>query len=96
MNGQTLAVSNNWLDGDLTTSGVVSTITAGSTGLLQGGLTTYQCYPSYYYWTTPALRPIRLAMSEVERLRKAAKADEKLKAILAKFTSQIEVIVDFD
>jgi hypothetical protein len=95
MNGTTLAVSNNWLDGDTTSSGVVTTMTSGGTGLCSG-ITYYKTYPSYYYWTTPAPRPIRLAMSEVERLRKAAKADEKLKAILAKFTSQIEVIVDFD
>jgi hypothetical protein len=35
-------------------------------------------------------------MSEIERLRKAAKADEKLKAILQKFTAQIEITVDFE
>jgi hypothetical protein len=35
-------------------------------------------------------------MSEVERLRRAAKADDKLKAILQKFTGQIEITVDFE
>jgi hypothetical protein len=45
--------------------------------------------------SSPA-RPIKLTLSEVERLRKAAKADPKVKEILAKFTSQIEITVDFE
>lgn len=51
---------------------------------------------SYPYWNVPISRPIKLTLSEIERLRKAAKADDKLKAILAKFTGQIEITVDFE
>ncbi len=55
----------------------------------------------YPYWTYPVYvsspsRPIKLTLSEVERLRRAAKADAKLKEILSKFTSQIEITVDFE
>lgn len=53
-------------------------------------------YPWYYVYNSPAPRPIKLTMSEVDRLRKAAKTDDKLKAILSKFTEQIEIVVDFD
>lgn len=111
MNGQTLALNNSWLDmaimnggiqtvGTMTTSNNASYSGAGGMGQLNSlgcyPTTPNYSYPSYYYWTTPAPRPIKLAMSEIERLRKAAKADDKLKAILAKFTGQIEIVVDFD
>lgn len=49
----------------------------------------------WYYQPFTAHCPIKLSMSEVEKLRQAAKRDAKLKAILEKFTDQIEVIVDF-
>jgi hypothetical protein len=53
-------------------------------------------WPYYPVYTASPARPIKLKMSEVERLRKAAKDDSKLKAILNKFTTQIEIEVDFD
>jgi len=95
------ALNNNWL-GD--SSAMVGNLTSGSfttSNCIQttGYAPSYSCYQStwYYpvYYSLPA-RPIKLAMSEVERLRKAAKADPKLKDILQKFTDQIEIIVDFD
>ncbi len=99
MNGQSLAVSNEWLNDlvpDTSTHTVSSSLTVGDTFTLGNGCYQTCVYPSYYYWTTPAPRPIKLTMSEVERLRKAARADGKLKSILAKFTDQIEVVVDFE
>ena len=65
---------------------------------------TYGCGQTYGYgypWAYPVYvssptRPIKLTLSEIDRLRKAAKADDKLKTILAKFTSQIEITVDFE
>lgn len=55
-------------------------------------------WPNAQYWyctPVPDHRPIKLGMSEVEKLRSAAKRDAKLKKILEKFTDQIEVVVDF-
>jgi hypothetical protein len=64
----------------------------------QGGL----CYNGLYYpWYTPyvwnvtAPVKIRLKLSEVERLREAARGDEALRATLQKFTAHIEIEVDF-
>jgi hypothetical protein len=93
MTNQMLACSDCWLDG-------------GNTAL---PLTTYQLpnyslgqinywpYAGYYpvYVSSPA-RPIKLLLSEIEQLRKAAKNDSRLKAILQKFTTQIEIAVDFE
>jgi hypothetical protein len=87
--GSTLAVTSNWLD-----------VTPSSDGELTIGSTEFSgsyCYWPYYpVYATSVARPIKLTMSEVERLRKAAKADEKLKSILKKFTQQIEITVDFE
>lgn len=91
MEGQMLTVANNWLE---TYGGA-----GGGSGLNVGNVSYYQPwngYPSYLYYTTPAPRPIKLTLSEVERLRKLAKADDKVKAILVKFTDQIEIVVDFE
>lgn len=51
---------------------------------------------SYCYHYEGPTRPIKLTLSEVERLRAAAKRDAKLKAILAKFTECIQIEVDFE
>jgi hypothetical protein len=48
---------------------------------------------TWYTYTEP--RKIRLKLSEVERLREAAREDEALKAVLQKFTGHIEIEVDF-
>jgi hypothetical protein len=53
-------------------------------------------YPYFYPITVESHRPIKLTMSEVERLRVAAKKDKDLKKTLAKFTDHIEVVVDFE
>lgn len=51
------------------------------------------------YWSQwPAVspaKPIKLTVSEISCLQKAAQADETIKAILVKFTHHIEVVVDF-
>lgn len=97
MTGATLGCNNDWLNtsgGNY--NGPVSSITFTPT--IGYG---YGCYPlpfqNYYYYTMPSeARPIKLTLSEVERLRKVAKADQKIKDILQKFTSQIEITVDFE
>lgn len=97
---QSLAVSNNWLN---TTTNAANGWTMYPVGdpiispvtIYPLGPATYPI-PSYCYHYTGPARPIKLTLSEVERLRAAAKRDAKLKAILAKFTDQIEVAVDFE
>jgi hypothetical protein len=98
-----IALSANWLDSaqnctDQLTGGNLQSMTLTTTGYCQP----YTNFPYYYngysypvYIASPA-RPIKLTLSEVERLRKFAKADEKVKAILMKFTDLIEVTVDFE
>ena len=57
---------------------------------------------SNYYWNTwpqwtqyvPS-RPIRLTLSEVDKLRAVAKKDKAVREILRKFTPQIDIEVDF-
>jgi hypothetical protein len=95
MDTQVMACSGNWLDyTPTTTSGSAINTTITTASVFGYG---YYTYASPYYWVTPSdARPIKLKMSEVEILRKAAKDDPKLKAILNKFTNQIEIAVDFD
>lgn len=50
------------------------------------------CYPSF---PTVEHKPIKLSLAEVETLKRAAKQDAKLRDVLAKFTGQIEVVVEF-
>lgn len=101
MNQALMACNSAWLDQVQTT---LTTTNGAAGGGAASNTTDYYCqsfqtvyWPYYYpvYQTSPA-RPIKLTLSEVERLRKAAKADDKLKAILSKFTGQIEITVDFD
>ena len=54
---------------------------------------TYRYYHDYVWW--PKIEKIRLTMSDVEKLREAAKADKALKKVLAKIGPHIEVEVDF-
>lgn len=58
----------------------------------------YQWYRRYYepIFIQSDVRPIKLKMSEVEKLRAAARENPALKQILSKFTALIEVTVDFD
>jgi hypothetical protein len=106
-NGDLMALNASWLE--LTTTAQNSMVQTGgypSTGGYVPTTTTTvdNCYlgNTYYqpwsypvYVTSPS-RPIKLKLSEIERLRKAARADKALKDILAKFTHQIEITVDFD
>lgn len=99
---QTAALKTGWLDAQPTSTPNLS-VTANAGSLLNGTATNY-CYQTaywpngntyWYYYPTVERRPIRLGLSEVEKLRSAAKRDAKLKKILEKFTDQIEVAVDF-
>ena len=103
---QLLACNDMWLDGAPTAVAGTTNCSGypyngGSGGGTAGSSWRYTSYgywwPDYYpVYTASPTRPIKLKMSEVERLRKAAKDDPKLKAILNKFTEQIEIEVDFD
>lgn len=52
-------------------------------------------YPwnSYTYTWYPG--KVRLTLTEIEKLRAAAKKDKQIKEILSKFTNHIEIEVDF-
>ena len=94
---QLLACNAAWLETNQMTNTTYGSPYGGSgcTGQSPWTYTNYW-WPYYPVYTTSPARPIKLKMSEVERLRKAAKDDPKLKAILNKFTEQIEIEVDFD
>ena len=84
----------NWLATDTVTT---TASTLDGTNSNYANITYDWCAP-YYHWSgwhgySPK---IKLGFSEVNRLRKAAKADKNLKAILEKFTDHIEIVMDFD
>jgi hypothetical protein len=62
-----------------------------------GGWTWHGWHYPYLYVPTfvTGTAKIRLRLSEVERLREAARTDEALRTTLNKFTPHIEVEVDF-
>jgi hypothetical protein len=93
------------LDGVLTT-----TIAPAHPEWIDGGSPTMDPHPTagvnywqtidgtqvvWSHWINPDFPRIRLKLSEVERLREAAREDEALKAVLQKFTGHIEIEVDF-
>lgn len=93
---QSVALAGDWLN--TSNTGGELTWASNTVGLtFCGNAWPYQWYYVPYVQTygIPA-RPIRLTMREVEKLRTAAQKDKKLKDVLAKFTDQIEVIVDFE
>jgi len=103
----TLACNPAWFDSTSAkiSVGVTAANTTCPTGAVNscgdwwyyyGGYWYPNCYPTVTYSALGDPRPIKLKLSEVERLRKAVKDDPKLKAILNKFTTQIEIAVDFD
>ena len=103
----TLACNADWLDSTAPTlAGNLTYGEATTTTNAIGNCSNQWYYGGYWYpyypltttatYTITDPRPIKLKMSEVERLRRAAKEDSKLKAILNKFTTQIEIAVDFD
>lgn len=95
-----MALGDGWLDNGTATV-TSGTVTIGDSTRLECGFWWPQQYEfTYpYTWIYPVVsspaRPIKLTMAEVNQLRKAAKGDKSLKAILEKFTPQIEVVVDF-
>lgn len=101
MTGELAALNTNWLD---TTTVSASNSIGGLTSTTAGTVVSNNCvisdvyrYPWYTYVPSyVASRPIRLTLKDVERLRLAAKRDAKLKAILEKFTDQIEVELSFE
>ena len=107
MTQTTVALNSQWLDSSVPLSANFSNAspTVASCTNAQANCTTttlaYPAYPQYqpgiwwYPYEGPS-RPIRLTLSEIARLKAAAKRDAKLKAILAKFTDQIEITVDFE
>lgn len=95
---QAQALNPDWLD--CYPSGTVAPLTVGEgTAPLTFEQTwTYPVGSSnnigyYYTWPTPS--KVRLTLTEVERLRDAAKDNDDLKAVLRKFTPHIEIEVDF-
>lgn len=96
-----VALNNNWLDNNVAVgmNATSDSVATTSWTAADSSADFYVNWPPYYgswYHATTTPRPIRLTLAEVQRLRAAAKRDAKLKAILAKFTEQIEVAVDFD
>lgn len=95
----TLALNTNWTTADVTVTNASNSaaLSNASYGYFWGSY----WYPYYSpLYVGPMVeyrdrRPIRLTMSEVERLRVAAKKDKQLRETLEKFTEHIEVIVDF-
>jgi hypothetical protein len=89
---QAFALNSGW-----TNANYVPTETAGaslSQTVSYGSTTWYPCWSYPVYVTSPA-RPIKLTLSEIDKLRKVAKGDKAIQAILEKFTDQIEIAVDF-
>lgn len=90
---QTLTVNTNWLNNDVPT--VVNP--ANWTGTVKGYYIpiSNNYYPYVTYWNYNYQPKIQLKLSEIEKLRKLAKDNPEIKEILNKFTTHIEVIVDF-
>lgn len=90
----TLALTSNWLQvGDQTNA----TVAANTATIATKWNPTYTVWPYNwcYHYDGPA-RPIKLKLSEIEKLRAAARKDKALKAILSKFTDLIQITVDFE
>ena len=103
----TCSLTSGWTNAS---SGVIDYTSDSHTGDIIGFEYGTNCWPNWwdhhhhYYHYTPYIQPITvtrdvkvvLKFSEVDRLRKAAQKDEKLKAVLEKLTPCIEVVVDLD
>ena len=98
------SLPTNWLNyvswGEVDTVPSVTyvggTESIGNTIVVSDDWTGTNCYPyySYYPWW-PSIQKVRLTMSDVEKLRAAAKKDNALKKVLEKIGPHIEVEVDF-
>ena len=96
---ETTSLPTNWIECDTlrweTTTADTATITVGGTWENGADWTgyVYPYYHQYNWW--PTIEKIRLTMSDVEKLRQAAKKDKTLKKVLNKLGPHIEVEVDF-
>jgi|SRR5437870_9703901 len=98
-----MALNADWLASGASTVTSSGTMPLTSTTIYQSSSCWHPwveqyCYP---YWSHPVYvsspsRPIKLTLREVERLRDAAHRDRDLRAILEKFTPQIEVSLSFE
>lgn len=75
------SLANNWLD-----------YVPSTTTTIAGTYVSNWPWLCYTYSYVPK---IKLKLSEIERLREAARKDSDLKAVLNKFTQHIEVEIDF-
>jgi hypothetical protein len=99
-NSTTVLAAGDWLDSSGTWNSVNSTTTSTVTNWCWGcNCWPCHCHHDYHYhyntYSTPH-RPIRISVGELDVLRKAAKGNRRLKAVLEKFTDQVEVEVSFD
>lgn len=102
---ETTSLPVSWLNTDspLGTTTAPATTLVGDTTNASGSWYTYPIYPileptyryyhDYSWWTK--IEKIRLTMTDVEKLRAAAKKDKTLKKVLEKIGPHIEVEVDF-
>jgi len=92
---QALGLNSGWTSNTgASGGGYLGGGTASSTVKFDAGYTWYPSWSYPVYYTTPA-RPIKLTLSEIDKLRKMAKGDKAIQAVLEKFTEQIEIAVDF-
>jgi hypothetical protein len=101
MESNLLACNSNWLDSNANNMDIQLTTIGQNMNIVDSYIpynipiqTYYQPYYYPVYYTSPA-RPIKLTLSELEKLRKVAKNDKSIKDILMKFTALIEITVDF-
>ncbi len=94
---QTLTVSSDWLNTDLPPTQATNGNYGDSiqTDTVKYYYANNNWYPYVTYWNYNYLPKIQLKLSEIEKLRKVAKANPEVKEILNKFTAHIEVVVDF-
>jgi hypothetical protein len=108
MTQTTVALNSQWLDSSVPMTAQAfsasGTLNGGAGGQANTTNALTNCTVTYWpnqwgYWWYPydgPARPIKLGLSEIARLKAAAKRDAKLKAILEKFTDLIQVTVDFE
>lgn len=91
---QTVAtLARGWVDATHTGDAITTTTTCMGCNCWPCSCRNYTNYVTWPYNSEPSR--IVLRMSEVEKLRAAAKKNPEIKKILNKFTTHIEVEVDF-
>lgn len=91
----TLTLTNNWLDSTTTLLNINAPL-ATSFGFPVSNTWYPYIQPTYSTWVYSRPEKITLKLSEIGRLRSAAKKDRALRSILEKFTGHIEIEVDFE